>query len=54
LRYDYRSAAEKKEILIPASFLQTQKRELIDSVIQSGGESVTALSKEELMRLLDI
>ncbi|WP_106450852.1 DEAD/DEAH box helicase [Trichococcus alkaliphilus] len=34
--------------------LQEQKREMIDSVIQAGGQSVTSLSKEELMQLLEI
>ncbi|OUL10296.1 hypothetical protein B0533_02810 [Sedimentibacter sp. SX930] len=34
--------------------LQEQKREMIDSVIQAGGQSVTSLTKEELMQLLEI
>ena len=34
--------------------LQAKKREMIDSVIQAGGQSVTSLSKEELMQLLEI
>ena len=34
--------------------LQEQKREMIDSVIQAGGQSVTSLTKEELMQLLEM
>lgn len=34
--------------------LQGQKREMIDSVIQAGGQSVTSLTKEELMQLLEM
>ena len=34
--------------------LQEQKREMIDSVIQAGGQSVTSLTKEELMQMLEI
>ncbi|CZQ80979.1 Hypothetical protein Tpal_142 [Trichococcus palustris] len=34
--------------------LQAQKRELIDSVTQSGGESITAFSEAGLMKLLDL
>ena len=34
--------------------LQATKREMIDSVIKAGGQSVTSLSKEELMQLLEI
>ncbi|PTQ85195.1 SWIM zinc finger protein [Trichococcus patagoniensis] len=34
--------------------LQELKREMIDSVIQAGGQSVTSLTKEELMQLLEM